>query len=51
MHDINRIDIECIVAHSSICVRAMDIDGTHKTFEIFTAKLDHMLPKYYDIVT
>jgi hypothetical protein len=50
MHDINRMDIECIVAPSSMCLRALDIDGWHKIVELLTAKLDHLLPMYYDLL-
>ena len=48
--EINRMEIENIVVPSMMLLRALDIGGQHRTAELFSDKVDHMLGLYYDLV-
>ena len=48
--DINRMDVECIVAPSMVGLRALDISGRFKTFDTLRDKLAHPRNVYYDLM-
>ena len=44
------MEIESIVVPSMMLLRALDIGGQHRTAELFSDKVDHMLWLYYNLV-
>ena len=48
--DINRLDIECIIAPTMMGLRAVEMDKRYKSFDALKAKIDHMSNIFYDLV-
>ena len=48
--DINRMDIECIIAPSMMGLRALDMDGRFNTHDTLSARLSHLSAIYYDLM-